>query len=136
MRTFKKLVMLALVIAAGSMLYAGIASAAGLNIKEKDGLGSFLVDEKGMTLYLFKKDLPGKSVCAAGGCLEKWPIFFAEAIEPAAGVDAASIAVITREDGKRQNTYKGLPLYYFVKDKAIGDTLGQGVNNVWFVVAP
>jgi predicted lipoprotein with Yx(FWY)xxD motif len=124
-------------ILAGSMLYVSLASAAALNIKEKDGLGSFLVDDKGITLYLFKKDSPGKSACvAAGGCLEKWPVFFADTIDPAAGIDAANLAVITREDGKKQVTYKGLPLYYFFKDKAAGDTLGQGVNNVWFVVAP
>ncbi len=137
MRVIKNLTMMVFTILAGSMLYAGLASAAALNIKEKDGLGSFLVDDKGMTLYLFKKDAPGKSVCvAAGGCLEKWPVFFVEKIEPAAGIDAANLGAITRDDGKKQVTYKGLPLYYFFKDKAAGDTLGQGVNNVWFVVAP
>jgi alpha-glucoside transport system substrate-binding protein len=35
-----------------------------------------------------------------------------------------------------QTTYKGWPLYYFVNDQAAGDTLGQGVNNVWFVIDP
>jgi predicted lipoprotein with Yx(FWY)xxD motif len=124
-------------IVAATILSASLASAAALNVKMKDGIGSYLADEKGMTLYLFKKDSPGKSACAAtGGCLEKWPVFFAEKIEPAAGIDAAAIGVITREDGKKQSTYKGLPLYYFFKDKAEGDTLGQGVNNVWYVVAP
>jgi predicted lipoprotein with Yx(FWY)xxD motif len=118
------------------MLFASLASAAALNVKVKDGIGSYLTDEKGMTLYLFKKDLPGKSVCAAGGCLEKWPIYYADKIEPAAGIDPAAIGVITRDDGKKQTTFKGLPLYYFVKDKGAGDTLGQGVNNVWYIVAP
>jgi predicted lipoprotein with Yx(FWY)xxD motif len=122
---------------AGTMLCASFASAAALNVKTKDGIGSYLADEKGMTLYLFKKDSPGKSACAAtGGCLEKWPLFYAEKIAPAAGIDAAAIGVITRDDGKKQTTYRGLPLYYFFKDKADGDSLGQGVNSVWYIVSP
>jgi predicted lipoprotein with Yx(FWY)xxD motif len=137
MRVIKSLTMLIMTIVAGTMLSASLASAAALNVKVKDGIGSYLADEKGMTLYLFKKDSPGKSACvAAGGCLEKWPIFYAEKIEPATGIDAAAIGVITRDDGQKQTTYKGLPLYYFFKDKAAGDALGQGVNNVWYIVTP
>jgi predicted lipoprotein with Yx(FWY)xxD motif len=137
MRTIKGLMMLVLTVVAGMFLCAGAASAAGLNVKVKDGIGSYLTDEKGMTLYLFKKDSAGKSACgAANGCLERWPVFHASRIEPAEGIDVAGIGVITRDDGLKQTTYKGLPLYYFFKDKAAGDTLGQGVNNVWYVVAP
>jgi hypothetical protein len=33
-------------------------------------------------------------------------------------------------------TYNHMPLYYWIKDKASGDTTGQGNNNVWYVVAP
>jgi predicted lipoprotein with Yx(FWY)xxD motif len=137
MRAFKSLMMLVMTFVAGTMLCASLASAAGLNIKVKDGIGSYLVDEKGMTLYMFTKDTPNNSACGtANGCLEKWPVFFAEKIVPAAGIDATSIAVITRDDGKKQTTYKGHPLYYFFKDKDDEDVYGQGVNNVWYVVAP
>jgi predicted lipoprotein with Yx(FWY)xxD motif len=136
MRAIKILSLFVITVVAGTMLAAGVASAAALNVKVKDGIGSYLTDDKGMALYLFKKDSPGKSACAAGGCLEKWPIFYAEKIEPAAGVNAAAIGVITRDDGKKQTTYKGLPLYYFIKDKDNQDVYGQGVNNVWYVVAP
>ena len=137
MKAIKSLLMLVVTVVAATMLCASLASAAGLNIKVKDGIGSYLVDEKGMTLYMFAKDTPGKSACgAANGCIEKWPVFSAEKIVPAAGIDAASIAVITRDDGKKQTTYKGHPLYYFFKDKDNEDVYGQGVNNVWSVVAP
>jgi predicted lipoprotein with Yx(FWY)xxD motif len=137
MRAIKILAMLIMTVVTGAMLSASLASASALNVKTKDGIGSYLVDEKGMTLYLFKKDSPNKSACvAAGGCLERWPVFFAEKIEPAAGIDAAGIGVITRDDGIKQTTYKGQPLYYFFKDKDNEDVYGQGVNNVWFVVAP
>ena len=137
MRATKILLLLAMNFVAGALLCASLASAATLNIKVKDGLGSYLTDEKGMALYLFKKDSPGKSACgAAGGCLERWPVFYAEKIDPATGIDATAIAVITRDDGKKQTTYKGQPLYYFFKDKDDDDVYGQGVGNVWFVVAP
>ncbi len=29
-----------------------------------------------------------------------------------------------------------MPLYYFVRDAQPGDTNGQGLNSVWFVVKP
>ena len=69
-------VMLALAVAgAGLFVFSGYASAGGLDVKTKDGIGSYLADDKGMTLYLFKKDSPGKSACgAANGCLERWPV--------------------------------------------------------------
>ncbi len=118
-----------------SLMLVSLAAAATVEIKAKDGIGNFLTDEKGMTLYLFKKDTPGKSACA-GPCVDKWPLFAAEVVTVPAGVIAADFAVITRDDGKKQTTYKGLPLYYFFKDVKPGDTAGQGFNTVWYVVAP
>ena len=43
---------------------------------------------------------------------------------------------LEREDGKKQTTFRGYPLYYWAGDKAPGDTKGQGVNNVWYVIDP
>lgn len=118
-------------------MFAALAAAATVDIKTKDGIGSYLTDEKGMTLYLFTKDSENKSVCvAAGGCLERWPIFYSEKADVAKGLKAADFGTITRDDGKKQTTYKGKPLYYFFKDKASGDTAGQGVGGVWYIVAP
>lgn len=106
-----------------------------VKIAKKDGVGSFLTDTKGMALYWFKKDTAGKSACA-GPCVEKWPLYFREAVKAPEGVKAEDFGTITREDGKKQTTFRGFPLYYWVNDKAAGDTLGQGVNSVWFVVDP
>ena len=101
----------------------------------KDGVGSYLVDAKGMTLYWFTKDSPGKSACA-GPCVEKWPIYYRDKVAAGEGTKAEDLGTITREDGKKQSTFRGYPLYYWMNDKGPGDTKGQGVNNVWYVIDP
>src|SRR5574340_1730005 len=47
------------------------AAAAEVKTSSKDGLGTFLVDGKGMTLYRYTKDSPGVSNCK-DGCLDAW----------------------------------------------------------------
>ena len=49
---------------------------------------------------------------------------------------AGDYTLVVRDDGKKQWAYKGKPLYYFTPDTNPGDTKGQGVGNVWFVVTP
>ncbi|MFC5652256.1 plastocyanin/azurin family copper-binding protein [Paenibacillus solisilvae] len=98
-------------------------------------LGNYLTDEYGRTLYYFDKDTPQTSVCE-GTCLVNWPAYLAAGDYVPTGVSKADIGTITRSGGSKQTTYKGFPLYYFIKDKAHGDVLGQDVGNVWFVVNP
>ena len=51
----------------------GVAHAASASVKTRHGkLGTFLVDGKGRTLYLFQKDKTAKSQCA-GDCAVEWP---------------------------------------------------------------
>ena len=106
-----------------------------VKVASKKEVGSYLTDAKGMTLYVFKKDSPGKSACA-GDCLVRWPIYFREKVAASGGPKESDFATITREDGQKQTTYKGLPLYYFAGDKAAADTNGQGVKDVWVVASP
>jgi predicted lipoprotein with Yx(FWY)xxD motif len=137
MRVLNRLIFMVMVFAASSMFFASFSTAATLTAKSKDGIGTYLTDDKGMALYLFKKDTPDKSACGtAGACIEKWPAFFADTVDPKAGIDAVAVGFITRGDGTRQTTYKGQPLYYYFKDKDGDDVYGQGFNNVWYVVAP
>lgn len=121
----------------GIMLMAGAASAMDHEVQKlsKEGLGSYLADAKGKTLYWFKNDSPGKSTCS-GPCVEKWPPYFREKVSAGEGLKGEDFGTIAREDGKKQTTFRGYPLYYWAGDKAKGDTNGQGVNNVWFVVDP
>ena len=135
MKSFGKFAVLAVVVA--SFLAGGIALANhhAVKVAKKDGVGSYLTDIKGMTLYNFKKDTPGKSACE-GGCLANWPLYFVDAVAAKDGLDAKNFGTITRADGKKQTTYKGMPLYFFIGDKAPGDTNGQGVKDMWSVVNP
>ncbi len=98
-------------------------------------LGNYLTDGKGMTLYYFKKDAQDKNSCI-GPCLEKWFIYYADPIVAPAGSDPKDFGSFVRNDGKKQSTFKGWPLYYFSGDKAPGDTNGQGFKDVWYVINP
>lgn len=135
MKTIKRLAGMVMAGVAAAVMLSTLAAAATVEIKTKEDIGNYLTDENGMTLYLFKKDTPGKSACT-GPCVAKWPLFTADSVTVPEGVKAADFGEINRPDGKKQTTYKGLPLYYFYMDVRAGDTTGQGVNNVWFVVAP
>ena len=106
-----------------------------VKIAEMEGVGKYLTDQKGITLYYFTKDSPNKSACS-GFCLERWPIFYVESLSVPKGLDASDFGVITRDDGNKQTTYKGRPLYYFLADYNPGDIKGQGVYDSWYVVAP
>jgi predicted lipoprotein with Yx(FWY)xxD motif len=107
-----------------------------LAVAQDPTLGPILVDDRGMTLYMFTKDEPNKSNCA-GGCLKAWPPFLTDGTPVAGeGVDATLIGTTAMADGSTIVTYNEMPLYYWASDAKAGDTTGQGVNNVWYVVAP
>jgi predicted lipoprotein with Yx(FWY)xxD motif len=101
----------------------------------KASLGKILVDAKGMTLYVFTRDTPGKSTCT-GAFIQTWhPLTVTTGVSPTAvpGI-TGTLGIITRDTGDLQVTYNRMPLYSFAKDTRPGDTNGQGVNNVWFIV--
>ena len=104
--------------------------------RQHPDLGAFLTDEQSRTLYLFTRDSANHPVCY-DRCATSWPPLLVDVSEPklADGV-GGTLGVIVRDDGNRQVTYESKPLYYFARDTTIGDTKGQGVGNVWFVVPP
>lgn len=107
-----------------------------VNVSQNATLGNILVDGKGMTLYLWKNDTANTSTCA-GKCLTNWPPLLASgAVTAGTGLNASDFGTTATTDGRTMVTYKGAPLYYFIGDKAAGDTKGQGIGNVWYVVAP
>lgn len=107
-----------------------------IKVGQKEGLGFFLVDAQGRTLYLFLADTPTSSACS-GGCAKNWPpLLTTGAPQAGEGVDAAKLGTLMRSDGTIQVTYNGHPLYYFAGDTQTGDTNGQGVGGKWYVVSP
>jgi predicted lipoprotein with Yx(FWY)xxD motif len=98
-------------------------------------LGNYLVDGSGMALYWYTKDTVGMSACT-GTCLKNWPAFSPASLVVPSGLNPADFGTIKRDDGTMQETYKGFPLYYWVKDAKRGDTTGQDVGKVWYVIDP
>ncbi|HUC35863.1 MAG TPA: hypothetical protein VMR97_01935 [Acidimicrobiales bacterium] len=107
------------------------------------GLGTVLVDGKGLTLYLFvPDDHSSKSVCS-GTCAVAWPpLVLPKGVSaPLAGngVTSAFLRTTTRADGRVQVTYNGWPLYRWSADLSAGQATGQGLFNSggpWYVVSP
>ncbi len=116
-----------------------VATPATFSIGGNEELGRFLVGPTGMTLYKFDNDVPGSGESACyEQCAENWPALTVESADDVlAGVNLPGEAgTIERTDGTLQVTYNGSPLYYWYEDEAIGDTNGQGVGDVWWVVKP
>lgn len=99
-------------------------------------VGNVLVGPKGMTLYAFTKDTADTSTCY-DKCAEAWPpLTVKAAIDIVPGLNMpGKIGTAARKDGALQVTYNGVPLYYWKDDKALGDTLGDAVGKVWYVVS-
>jgi predicted lipoprotein with Yx(FWY)xxD motif len=117
-----------------------VTGEATVNVSESTTYGPILVDDQGMSLYAFMNDTQnsGTSTCTDEECMTEWPPLLVTDSEPVAGegVDQALLGTITRDDGTTQVTYNGWPLYYFDEDTTAGDTNGQGMEGVWFLVTP
>ena len=120
---------------ATGLLFAGLlAGCAGHSaytaapVRIGDGI---LTGSNGMTLYTFDKDSAGKSTCN-GPCANNCPPLLATPGDAAHG----DYSLTTRDDGRKQWTYRGKPLYFWIKDQKPGDRSGDGVNNVWRVAKP
>jgi predicted lipoprotein with Yx(FWY)xxD motif len=117
---------------------ATLAPKGALVALRKTTLGSVLVDARGRTLYIFEKDRKGVSACKTA-CAKFWPPLVSRATPRAGkGVHESMLGVTKRQDGRRQVTYAGHPLYAFVGDKTPGQTSGEGLTNFgaeWYALA-
>jgi predicted lipoprotein with Yx(FWY)xxD motif len=80
-------------------------------------------------------DKGGKSACS-GACATRWPPVTGGG-KAVGGAIAADLGTVTRPDGTTQVTYKGHPLYFFIKDKDGGDAYGAGAKAFgasWYVL--
>jgi predicted lipoprotein with Yx(FWY)xxD motif len=115
---------------------ATTAGAPTVMVAQNSALGPLLTDPSGRTLYIFKNDAPGTSNCN-GSCATTWLPLQPPSGALSAGAGATgALAAITRGDGNRQVTYKGIPVYRYSLDTAAGDTKGQGIGGVWSAATP
>ena len=102
----------------------------------ESSLGQILVDGEGRTLYMFKPDSAGEPTCYED-CEKNWPpLTVTGDITVGEGLDASKFMTVDRTDGSKQVKVGTWPLYYFANDAAPGDTNGQEVGDVWYVVSP
>lgn len=110
--------------------------AAALNVGFTEDLGPYLTDAKGMTVYLFTKDTKaGESACDAS-CAANWPPVPGDTMMTLPAGVQGTLGTIDRAEGGTQLTYNDIPLYFFAKDTKAGETNGQDVGDVWYVVTP
>lgn len=99
--------------------------------------GEIVVDGAGLTVYLFDNDVQGGDASACQGeCAANWFPVAAGSDDPKVEGVTGEIGTITGIDGEPQVTLDGWPLYTYAGDAAAGDTNGQGVNGLWWVVTP
>lgn len=114
----------------------GDTGAAAALVKTSDSdLGKILTTDQGMTVYAFMNDKNGMPTCS-GACADAWPPVTTDSAQLPEGLDSSVFSVVTASDGTYQLAAAKHPLYTFANDKAAGDTNGQGVGDVWFVVKP
>jgi predicted lipoprotein with Yx(FWY)xxD motif len=104
---------------------------------EKIGGVTVLTNAKGLTLYWFAPDKPGKSVCY-NSCAAYWPPVKGP-VTVAAGVTGVTgkLGTTKRTDGSLQATYNGRPLYTYIADTAPGQAKGNKLNlsgGLWYEV--
>lgn len=98
-------------------------------------LGEIVVDGAGMTAYVFDKDTAGAGASACtGSCVGQWPAIVTDSASPKVEGITGDVGTIELANGSKQVTLDGLPLYTYAGDSAPGDTNGQGVGNIWWVV--
>ncbi len=95
--------------------------------------GDALAGPNGMTLYILANDTNGTSTCNEG-CAATWPPLLGDGSAVVAGDGVAgTFGTTIRDDGTKQVTHNGQPLYSYASDTAAGDSTGDGVGGVWFI---
>src|SRR5262249_13131059 len=108
-----------------------------VSVSSSKDLGKFLVGDKGLTLYSYAPDPLNESTCY-DQCAKAWPPLLVDSADKITVGDGipGTFSTVTRKDNTLQVAYNGVPLYYWFKDAKAGDTTGNRVGRVWWVVPP
>ena len=117
---------LLIVAVAGAGAPAATSSGGTVALKTgKVGGVTVLTNAKGLTVYTFAADSPGKSNCY-GDCASYWPPVTGS---PSHAADVpGTLGTTTRTDGTKQVTWNGHPLYTYVGDSGPGQAHGNNLN--------
>jgi predicted lipoprotein with Yx(FWY)xxD motif len=95
-----------------------------------------LTANNGLTLYTLSAEKNGRFICK-GKCLKDWhPLVVAKGVKPTGPVPLGTIK--RPDNGMRQVTFEGRPLYTFDEDRKKGDANGEGFKDVgtWHAATP
>lgn len=96
-----------------------------------DGEFRYVHARTSLRLYVYEKDEPGKSNCVEGCASARPPLLASEDARQSVG----DWALLEREDGSTQWTYKGQPVYLFFHDSA-NDPRGYEPSEGWHFLEP
>jgi predicted lipoprotein with Yx(FWY)xxD motif len=139
MKTLIAALVLATLVAAPSAMAAPDAAPTPTLTVRSSEYGRVIFDSRGRALYGFTADSRNRSNCS-GACLEAWPPYIVKApLRSGSATKRSLLGTIRRADGRRQATYNGWPLYYYVGDRRPGEIRCQNVDHfggIWRVVRP
>jgi predicted lipoprotein with Yx(FWY)xxD motif len=131
--------LLAILVAAAVLAPAASSATRPVLTARSSSYGKALFDGRGFVLYAFTRDR-GRSACY-GECAKRWPPYYAPkgTLTVGAGVKRSLLGTVKRRNGRRQLTYAGHPLYYYIGDRSPGQILCQNVvefGGRWLLVRP
>lgn len=97
--------------------------------------GDVLTAGYSATLYMNVKDSADHSSCT-GRCATTWhPLVTDREPQALEGASANLVSAFRRDDGRRQVTYNGHPLYTYRGDHQPLAATGQGANDRWYLIS-
>jgi predicted lipoprotein with Yx(FWY)xxD motif len=142
MMEFRPLRLLVALVTLSVFATVGVAragsSAGAVFRSQNSALGEIIVSAGGRTLYHDSFEQRNRIGCT-GSCAVKWPpLVISGYAKPIAGpgVTASLLGTVRRPDGRRQVTYRGMPLYLFSGDTKAREVNGQGAGGIWHAITP
>lgn len=86
-------------------------------------MGSVAADQHQKTLYTPQVEVDAVSLCVENKCLEQW----SPVVAPHVARSIGDWEVVTRDDGLKQWTHQGRPLFRYSGDVLFGEAAGDGV---------
>jgi predicted lipoprotein with Yx(FWY)xxD motif len=105
------------------------ASSKTVTVRQAGGM-SVLATSSGQTLYASNQER-GHVLCTSSACVAVWkPLTVSAGQKPtSAGGVAGHLSTVKRQDGSRQVSFDGQPLYTFSFDHSAGQVNGDGQND-------